>query len=735
MSNNVKIQIAADVADLTVKAQVAKATITDLTRDLNRAAKAMKDGDTTPELTARALQYAEALVKERASLAAINRDIAENAATQRVALAATNGMAAATQASAVSTGQMKFAMRDLSYQISDVSTMFAMGAKPMQIFASQGGQIVGALSMMAGEAKGVLGVLGGPWGMIATSAAVALTPLIAKLFETGEAAKDAEIKIMGFADILAKARTKPMEALGDARADYFKEVEKLNQIKAQHPGTRNIAALQDYHKKVNDQEAAVEAAKSAWDDLPRIIKNNETLFSIVNKAGRFKAVDVNNGGGGKSGGGGRGKAGGGSAAASTAEDDEIAANQAANQQIEALAEDRFKTEADLSRIALQSKLADIDAEQRAGAISAAQAIRNKAANAAEMESIDQRLQSRIFIAELNRLEADRSNYKEGTGDYLRYTQQIEALKARHLNRVIVAGAKAIAAEKEARKQATAAELTDLQREEERKRAIQERTFAPFAQQIARMLTLQRSFIGTMRDLWGSLTGIVEMAVSRMVQSFLIGLATQDAAGEAQHRRDVIRHAKDAAAGAWKATVSIPIVGPILAPIAAATAFAGVMAFSAEQGWDVPDSAGPGIDGRGGRPAVIHPREMVLPAAIADSIRRGSMADAYPAQVSSGMDLAAMAMARPIAVNDGRASLSAATAGTRFASGDGFEGGSARGAAVRRSGHGDGGPTHVTLNVSAIDARGVRRLLVDNQHAVASAVDRAVRHGHRSEYRK
>ncbi|MFX8597332.1 hypothetical protein ABTM29_19940, partial [Acinetobacter baumannii] len=63
-------------------------------------------------------------------------------------------------------------------------------------------------------------------------------------------------------------------------------------------------------------------------------------------------------------------------------------------------------------------------------------------------------------------------------------------------------------------------------------------------------------------------------------------------------------------------------GPVLAPPAAAAAFAGVMAFSARDGYDVPAMAGPGIDGKGGQIGVVHPREMVLPADLADRIRSG-----------------------------------------------------------------------------------------------------------------
>lgn len=78
-------------------------------------------------------------------------------------------------------------------------------------------------------------------------------------------------------------------------------------------------------------------------------------------------------------------------------------------------------------------------------------------------------------------------------------------------------------------------------------------------------------------------------------------------------------ARLAAAGAYKATVGIPIIGPVLAPAAAATAFAGVAAFegaltafSAENGaGSVPyDNA----------PFLLHKNEMVLPANIATPLR-------------------------------------------------------------------------------------------------------------------
>lgn len=74
------------------------------------------------------------------------------------------------------------------------------------------------------------------------------------------------------------------------------------------------------------------------------------------------------------------------------------------------------------------------------------------------------------------------------------------------------------------------------------------------------------------------------------------------------------NAVKAASATYAAVSSIPYIGWIMAPIAAAGAFAGVMAFnvpSAEGGWaEVPN------DGM----AMIHKKEMVLPAPLAEKVR-------------------------------------------------------------------------------------------------------------------
>lgn len=93
-----------------------------------------------------------------------------------------------------------------------------------------------------------------------------------------------------------------------------------------------------------------------------------------------------------------------------------------------------------------------------------------------------------------------------------------------------------------------------------------------------------------------------------------GLLAQVEAGS----KAVMNDAYQAAAGTWAAVAQIPVVGPFLAPPAAAAAFAGVMAFDAltalEVGaWEIPKDM----------PAFLHKGEMVVPQNFASGLRGAS----------------------------------------------------------------------------------------------------------------
>lgn len=121
------------------------------------------------------------------ALATLMNDIAAFEALGRSAGGAVPPLTRVTQAS----GQQRAGMQQLSFQLNDVAVQFAAGTPAMTIFAQQSGQVIQAVQMMTGGTTGLAAFLGGPWGMALTSAAVVMTPFVAKLFEESDASKAA----------------------------------------------------------------------------------------------------------------------------------------------------------------------------------------------------------------------------------------------------------------------------------------------------------------------------------------------------------------------------------------------------------------------------------------------------------------------------------------------------------------------------------------------------------------
>ena len=99
---------------------------------------------------------------------------------------------------------------------------------------------------------------------------------------------------------------------------------------------------------------------------------------------------------------------------------------------------------------------------------------------------------------------------------------------------------------------------------------------------------------------------------------VVGAAQDVAAGSATIANDAYK----AASGAYSAVAGIPIVGPVLAPIAAGTAFAAVMAFDTLTSFDVGTNFIPSD-----MPAMVHQGERIVPKAdnaeMMSIMRRGS----------------------------------------------------------------------------------------------------------------
>ncbi|HWU03175.1 MAG TPA: phage tail tape measure C-terminal domain-containing protein [Novosphingobium sp.] len=119
--------------------------------------------------------------------------------------------------SAEVSGATRNAMRDLSFQISDVSTSLAGGMPPMMVFSQQFGQIIGAFQMMGNEGNVLLRFLGGPWGMALSTAAVAIVPLLSNLDMFKDKVGDAASKLKEQAESTRLAQQ--AQAVFDATLD------------------------------------------------------------------------------------------------------------------------------------------------------------------------------------------------------------------------------------------------------------------------------------------------------------------------------------------------------------------------------------------------------------------------------------------------------------------------------------------------------------------------------------
>jgi len=145
-------------------------------------------------------------------------------------------------------------------------------------------------------------------------------------------------------------------------------------------------------------------------------------------------------------------------------------------------------------------------------------------------------------------------------------------------------------------------------------------------------------------------------------------ATRSGLEKDENLKSIFMDAKTAASNSFKAVSGIPYVGPVLAPIAAAAAFAGVMAFAAfEQG---------GIVGNQEQMAVLHPREMVLPAPISEGVQR----------------------------------------------------------MVQNGGGGAGsGDSHIHFHINAIDGKNAASFIHNNRESIAKSVNRSLRDGRQFQY--
>lgn len=140
--------------------------------------------------------------------------------------------------------------------------------------------------------------------------------------------------------------------------------------------------------------------------------------------------------------------------------------------------------------------------------------------------------------------------------------------------------------------------------------------------IAQMLNHQISFKDGVKKATQQMGQDFEQGLIKMGLDFIKFALLKAVVGEDAHMKQNMLAAKDAAGNAYQSAADIPVVGWILAPAAAAAAFAATAAF-AEQGYDIPKGVNPMVQ--------AHQEEMILPKPLANTVR-------YMAQAGAdGMD--------------------------------------------------------------------------------------------------
>ena len=299
----------------------------------------------------------------------------------------------------------------------------------------------------------------------------------------------------------------------------------------------------------------------------------------------------------------------------------------------AIKADLAKTEITLAKAGLQDKLAAIDEEERAGKISAVQALAMRNDLNRQLRQLDVEAEEQDHNAKLDALNAELGIAKYGMAEYNNIFRQIEQLNAEHANRLRTINA-----------QNAAAMVKDTNAKADAIRAKWQSIFQPIVQSWTQSLQGMINGTTNLRKALLSIGNAIETEaiqwMTKVLTRFLVNEMTKTAAAEtgAATRsgieeaasvksialsaitalKQIVHQAAVAAAGAYAAIARIPYVGPVLAPAAAAAALYGVYALgksvlSAEGGLGEVPSDGTLIS--------AHAREMVLPASLAVPLRQ------------------------------------------------------------------------------------------------------------------
>jgi hypothetical protein len=129
-----------------------------------------------------------------------------------------------------SAGAQRAGMQQLSFQIGDVAQQFALGTRPMTIFAQQSGQVIQAIGLMRGSAGGLIGFLAGPWGAVLVGAATVVGALAVAHNDaadaSGEQKKSAEDLVKAIDELYAATKKQTQSTYASVEASLADAIAK-----------------------------------------------------------------------------------------------------------------------------------------------------------------------------------------------------------------------------------------------------------------------------------------------------------------------------------------------------------------------------------------------------------------------------------------------------------------------------------------------------------------------------
>ena len=279
---------------------------------------------------------------------------------------------------------------------------------------------------------------------------------------------------------------------------------------------------------------------------------------------------------------------------------------------------------------LQTQQAKVKSNATVGLIDPKQEAAQLAAIDAQIAANDHATQDKVLADQLATLSAE-ITANVGNADKIKeLTQQIEDAKRASADRQAEISQQL--ADKEAQAQIAAA-----QRVEQTWRTRIDGVTQSFGSALLGMARGTTTFEGAVTSVATSIENAFASAVEKMVSNWIMQMVFGQTASQTSQAIQALAAINDnaavAAAGAFASTVSIPIVGPALAPGAAAAAEASVLSFagqvgaSAAGGYDIPAGVNPITQ--------LHAQEMVLPASIANPLRGMIAGGSGGAAASSG----------------------------------------------------------------------------------------------------